>query len=155
MLRNKYLTNKTLSQVQVQPGDSQFWSGLMKVKSEFFQYGSFILKDGTQIRFWEDKWLGNTPLRDQFPSLYNIVRRKHVNVATVLDTGTPAVSFRRYLNEQNLNDWQGIIERLRSIHLTNEPDRFKWGLHQNGVFSVSSMYNTIINAQIIPNNPFL
>jgi hypothetical protein len=35
-LHNKYLNNKTLSQVTVQPHDSPFWRGLMKVKEDFF-----------------------------------------------------------------------------------------------------------------------
>ena len=155
MLRNKYFTNKTLSQVQVRPGDSQFWSGLMKVKAEFFQYGSFILKNGTQIRFWEDKWFGNTPLRDQYPTLYNIVRRKNDTVAKVLANENPALSFRRYLNGPNMHAWQSLNNRLSNIILTDETDCFKWDLHQNGQFSVSSMYSTLINTHIIPNNPML
>jgi hypothetical protein len=32
LLRNKYLTTKTLSQVQAKPNDSHFWKGLLKVK---------------------------------------------------------------------------------------------------------------------------
>jgi len=32
VFKKKYSKNKSLSQVQKQPGDSQFWSGLMEVK---------------------------------------------------------------------------------------------------------------------------
>jgi hypothetical protein len=32
--------------------------------------------DGETIRFWEDTWLGESPLAIQYPSLYNIVQRK-------------------------------------------------------------------------------
>jgi hypothetical protein len=31
------------------------------------------LENGTQIRFWEDRWIGNQPFMLQYPSLYNIV----------------------------------------------------------------------------------
>ena len=155
MLRNKYLANKTLTQVQAKPGDSHFWSGLMRVKSDFFNYGGFILKNGSQIRYWEDKWLDNTPLKDQYPSLYNIVRRKNDTVATILQTGASAMSFRRYLTGPNLNAWQSLSNRLSAIHLTEETDSFKWELNQNGIFTVSSMYNTMINSHILPNNPLL
>jgi len=58
ILRKKYLKNKTITQVEHMPGDSQFWSGLMEVKEDFLRLGHFKLGDGTQIRFWEDKWLG-------------------------------------------------------------------------------------------------
>jgi hypothetical protein len=86
LLHNKYLNNKTLSQVLVQPHDSPFWRGLMKVKDEFFKCGSFIVNNGMSTRFWEDTWLGNKPLADQYPSLYSIVRNKNVTVATTLVT---------------------------------------------------------------------
>jgi hypothetical protein len=59
--KNKYLYNKTLSQVTVQPHDSPFWRGLMKVKDEFIKRGSFVANSGEGARFWEDTWLGNRP----------------------------------------------------------------------------------------------
>jgi hypothetical protein len=76
MLSNKYHGSKTLSQVRVKPTDSPFWKGIMKVKDDFFQRGSFVVRDGMKTRFWEDTWLGDTPLATQYPSLYNIVRTK-------------------------------------------------------------------------------
>jgi hypothetical protein len=74
LLSNKYLGSKSLSQVQVKPTDSPFWKGIMRVKDDFFQRGSFIVRDDMKIRFWEDTWLGDTPLATQYPSLYNIAR---------------------------------------------------------------------------------
>ncbi|WVZ52923.1 hypothetical protein U9M48_003922 [Paspalum notatum var. saurae] len=53
LIRNKYLKNKTLSQVEKRLGDSHYWSGLMEIKGQFLNLGSFTLKNGTQIRFWE------------------------------------------------------------------------------------------------------
>lgn len=73
LLKNKYLKNQTIAQVEKKPGDSLFWAGLMKVKSVFLSYGSFRLNDGYQIRFWEDRWIGNSTLREQYPTLFNIV----------------------------------------------------------------------------------
>jgi hypothetical protein len=35
LLRRKYLSNKTLTQVKRKPGDSHFWAGLMEVKDQF------------------------------------------------------------------------------------------------------------------------
>jgi hypothetical protein len=67
-----------LSKVGRKPGDSHFWSWLLKVKDQFFGLGSFILKDGKQIRFWEDTWTGKQPLMLKFPSLYNIARKKAI-----------------------------------------------------------------------------
>ena len=62
ILRNKYLHSKILSQVTVRPTDSPFWKGLMRVKSVFFNRTKFIIGNGTTTCFWEDTWLGETPL---------------------------------------------------------------------------------------------
>lgn len=64
--------------------DSPFWKGLMRVKDEFFRRGEFVVGNGQTTWFWEDTWLGDTPLGIQYPTLYNIVQRKNVYVASVL-----------------------------------------------------------------------
>jgi hypothetical protein len=74
LLRNKYLRHKTITQVEYMPGDSHFWSGLMKIKNDLLRMGKFTMGDGAQTRFWEDAWLDNTPVKNQYPSLHNIIR---------------------------------------------------------------------------------
>ncbi|WVZ83657.1 LOW QUALITY PROTEIN: hypothetical protein U9M48_030784 [Paspalum notatum var. saurae] len=76
LLRNKYLKAKPLGEGGKKPGVSHFWGGLMDVKKEFLSLGSFTINDRTQVRFWEDTWCGNRPLKLQYPSLFNIVRKK-------------------------------------------------------------------------------
>ena len=84
LLTNKYLGGKTLSQVTIKPSDSPFWKGILKFQRDFFANGSFTIGNGQGTRFWEDAWLGDTPLSSQYPSLFNIVRHKNVLVADVL-----------------------------------------------------------------------
>ena len=86
LLTNKYLRDKSLTQVQYMPGDSQFWASLMKVKGEFLSMGRFELGDGSQVRFWEDSWITPRPLKTLFTALYNIVRRKSASVRSMLST---------------------------------------------------------------------
>jgi hypothetical protein len=45
--------------------------------------GWFRLNNGTQIRFWEDKWLGHQAFKTRYPNLYNVVRKKQAIVAEV------------------------------------------------------------------------
>jgi hypothetical protein len=40
-----------LSQVQVKPTDSSFWKGIMGVKNDFFQKGSFVIGDDLGTHF--------------------------------------------------------------------------------------------------------
>jgi hypothetical protein len=60
------------------------------------------IKDGFEIRFWEDKWLGdatlgNVTLREQYPALYAIVCHKGDTIIHVLESNPPNMMFRRNL----------------------------------------------------------
>jgi hypothetical protein len=57
----------------------------MAIKKFFFSMGSFSIKDGSEIRFWEDRWLGNATLREQYMALYSIVRYKGDIIAKVYE----------------------------------------------------------------------
>ena len=63
----------------------------------FFSKGSFIIGDGSDTRFWEDSWLGTTPLSSQYPILYDIVQHKNVTVAHVLSNDLLNISFTQAL----------------------------------------------------------
>jgi hypothetical protein len=145
LLKNKYLYNKTLSQVTVQPHDSPFWRGLMKVKDEFFKRCSFVVNSGESTRFWEDTWLGNRPLADQYPSLYSIVRNNNVTVAINLATTLLNIGFRHSLTGHRWDRWLHLVQRLMPIHLNSNNGVFKWDLVESGRFSVKSMYLDMLN----------
>ena len=51
LLRNKYIKDKTLSQVVKKAGDSHFWTSLTGVKDTFLSLGNLRLHNGNQIRF--------------------------------------------------------------------------------------------------------
>ena len=96
----------------------------MKAKHDFLRFGSFIVKNGSQVLFWEDKWLGNTTFRDQYPFLYNITRPKHVTIVEVLRTSPPNLSWRRDLIGPKLVAWNDMLSRIANISLGHEPDVF-------------------------------
>ena len=112
--------------------------------------GSFHIHDGTQTRFWIDTWLGTKPLCDQFSSLYNIVRRKHDTVVEVMRSTPLNISFRRPIVGDKLIAWQRLVSKLIHVDLTNEADKFRWGLHANSQFSVQSMYCRLIHQPSYP-----
>jgi hypothetical protein len=122
LLKRKYVGTKALSQVLWRPRDSHFWAGLMATKKFFFRYGTFLIKDGSQIHFWEDSWLGNSPFIEQYPALYNIVRRKSDTIALVM--ATSPVTFRYDLIGPRLVTWNALLQCLDSIQLSAGPDEF-------------------------------
>jgi hypothetical protein len=127
----------------------------MNVKEDFLSMDNFNLHDGRQIRFYEDSWLGTTPLRLQYLNLYNIVRRKDATVADIFSLRPLNISFCRNLVAENLLSWHDLVMRLMDIQLMDRPDIFKWSLNHNGKFSVSSMYQTFLDTNVVPNNSHL
>jgi hypothetical protein len=75
----------------------------MKVKQDFLRFGSFVIKDGSQVRFWVDKWLGNSPLSEQYPCLYNTARHKQQTVAEVFSLSPLLLSWRHDLIGPKIN----------------------------------------------------
>jgi hypothetical protein len=96
----------------------------MKAKEAFLMHGSFHLNNGKQIRFLEDKWLGNYSFKDQYPSLYNIARRKNAIVDSVLSTVHLNVSFRRFLNHNNIVLWNALVRRIMHVKLNAQAGVF-------------------------------
>ena len=65
------------------------------------------------------------------------------------------VVFRRSLIGVNLQAWHKMVVMVADVQLTNERDRFVWGLHQNGLFSVKSMYRAVLEVEVIPYNTLI
>jgi hypothetical protein len=83
--------------------------------------------------------------------LYAIVRHKGDTISHVLESNPPNVTFRRNLYGARLVSWEALLQRSAHVQLTEEKDEFHWNLHENGKFSVASMYNTLI----LPDLPVL
>jgi hypothetical protein len=117
----------------------------MRIKNDFFTKGYFKIGNGTSTRFWEDIWLGESSLASQYPSLYNIVNHKNVLVAHVLAHVPLNIGFRRVLSGNKWTTWLHLCQRLMMVNLNNEPDCFMWKLTTNGLFTVKSMYEDLMN----------
>jgi hypothetical protein len=102
--------------------------------------------------FLEDKWLGNYSFQHQYPSLYNIVRRKSDTVASVLCIIPLNISFRRYLTGNILLLWNNLAQRIVLTQLRDAEDVFEWNLRQSDQFYVHSMYLALINNGFVDMN---
>ena len=91
----------------------------MDVKNYFLNCGTFKLQNGKQIRFWEDKWLGSTSLKNQYPALYNLVIRKHYIVKKVMSSTPLNVYFRRALRGHNLVKWHELVTKVVGVQLVD------------------------------------
>jgi hypothetical protein len=59
------------------------------------------------------------------------------------------VSFRRGLVNENLTTWFDLVSKVAQVHLTKRKDVFRWNLSKNGLFTVRSMYKTLITSGVL------
>jgi hypothetical protein len=101
----------------------------------FFNRGFFKVGTEDSVQFWEDTWLDNTSLAQQYPSLYNIMqRKKNVSVAIVLAQTPINITFRRNINDKKWTQWLHLCQHLMRVQLSNNPDKFAWKLNDSGIF---------------------
>ena len=55
----------------------------------------------------------------------------------------------------NLQAWHNVVAMVADVHLRNQRDRFVWGPHQKGLFSVNSMYRALLGVQALPYNTLI
>ncbi|RVW62551.1 putative ribonuclease H protein [Vitis vinifera] len=87
----------------------------------------FIVGNGRRVRFWRDKWCGDSPLCSSFPSLFALTNDKEESVANVWDS----------LAEGGWGD--GIL----ALVIEDVEDRVSWTKTKSGKFSVKSLYLAI------------
>jgi hypothetical protein len=133
-----------VSYVLWKPGDSHFSGGSMATKKFFFPYGAFSIHDGSKIRFGRiNGWV--TPL-----SLNSIM------LCTTLRTTKARCSLRcskpPHQNVMFRQDLVGPLQHLTLVHLTQGKDEFRWNLHQSDLFSLDSMYKSLIKLHALVDN---
>jgi hypothetical protein len=57
------------------------WKHIRRGWKIFSKFIRFKVGDGTQIRFWHDVWCGDQPLKESFPVLFHIARKKEAWVS--------------------------------------------------------------------------
>ena len=53
------------------------------IRSGWLNFSKFLcydVGDGTQVKFWDDKWCRDCPLNESFPDLYNISGTRDASV---------------------------------------------------------------------------
>ena len=68
------------------------------------------------------------------------MRKKNDIVASVLSSVPLNVSFRRSLQDNDLQNWNELVMSIMNIQLNDNNDTFKWNLKANRIFTVHSMY---------------
>jgi hypothetical protein len=70
------------------------------------------VKKGDEILFWDDVWLGGTPLKLQYPDLYNFCDDPGVLVEGCYDSDGWEIGFRRTFTINEAEQRTDLLNRL-------------------------------------------
>ncbi|WMV40904.1 hypothetical protein MTR67_034289 [Solanum verrucosum] len=100
--------------------------------------------NGRKTLFWNDIWMGQTPLRQQFPDIYILNQQKMAAIVEVKNEQGWNLIFRRFLNDlemERLTQFYNTLEQAKN--LTCEEDKLTWKLEKDGKFKVKSAYKLL------------
>jgi len=152
LLKAKYMRHKSFFNSKSR-GASQFWQGLHKVK-HLFKWGAIHkVRDGSQTFFWLDTWLGDSPLKIQYPTLYSISRDPNAMVADIYYGGEWTIDFRRSLSSTEALEHDHLLSLLQTFHInSSECDEVEWSLDKSKGFSTKSLYTFITHRGVCMRN---
>lgn len=124
------------------------WKSIMKGWVLAKRHAAFDIGNGATVRFWEDKWCGDTTLRRAFPSLYNIATNKNIMVSFVLQINDGSTlwnpEFRRHLQDWELDSLGNFFELLYAQKINNDrADMVYWVGTKSREFFVKSFYSVL------------
>ncbi|RVW34912.1 putative ribonuclease H protein [Vitis vinifera] len=124
------------------------WKAIRKEWLGMYSSLAFRVGNGRKVRFWKDKWCGDEPLYESFPSLFAISRAKDVWVSEVWnpdgvgDGWTPL--FSRALNDWEIEMMEQFMLKIQAFRVQREiEDKMVWTASRSGAFSVKSLYSTL------------
>lgn len=93
----------------------------MSVKKLFYSFCKRKLGNWERIIFWEDVWIGNQSLAEQFPNLYRLTFSHNFTVAKVFSRlgggGGGAVRLRTLIGAKP-EKWEAIKDLFKDIQLS-------------------------------------
>jgi hypothetical protein len=124
------------------------WKFIHSASNKFSRLLQFEVGDGTRIRFWDDMWCNDGPLKSAYLELYHIARAKDAFVADNFqcrgDSIHWEVTFTRLAQDWELESFSSFLELLYSFTGTSSgEDKVCWKPSQSKNFQVKSYYKSL------------
>lgn len=132
---------------------SPFWKDIMKSKNIIDVSTDWQVGNGHSIRFWLDRWAGNSALATVYPNLFDIACDKQILVSQVFSPAGLHIDFCRQLVSTYHTEWCTLLTQFQNFQLGTINDHIVWRWSSTGRFSVHSLYTWLIFGGI-PNSTF-
>ncbi|RVX07825.1 Retrovirus-related Pol polyprotein from type-1 retrotransposable element R2 [Vitis vinifera] len=122
------------------------WKGIRMDRKLVGAMILFIVGNGWMVRFWRDRWCGDSPLCVSFPSLFALSVDKEEWVADIWDSlaeggwGGWNPCFSRAFNDWEVEEAERFLEWLHGKRVLGDvDDMVSWIETKSGKFSVKSL----------------
>lgn len=98
----------------------RIWKSILKFKGVFWKFIHFVLGSSSEIKFWEDVWVGEVLLKKRFTGLFSLTMSRDASVVESFNFGDH-MQWPRF--RRNLFDWEiGDMVRLFNLLEVIKPD---------------------------------
>ncbi|GJR28403.1 retrotransposon protein, putative, ty1-copia subclass [Tanacetum coccineum] len=105
---------------------------------------------GTQIRFWKDIWLGETPLCSRYNKLYRLDLDKDCLIIDKIDNGNWNWNWSRTnLGTRNLAYFRDLLNEIGDVNIDVAEDTCSWSLGSIDIYRVKEARH-IIDLKTLP-----
>lgn len=126
------------------------WKHICKLWDEFNQDTYLVPGSGAHIKLWEEKWLGNSMLKENYPSLYQISCDPTSTIFLYRENNAWSILFRRNLHDWEFEDLLSLLSRLETCQVNAQNvDQLKWGSSKEGNYSVKAGYSSLVSQNVI------
>ncbi|PWA87141.1 RNA-directed DNA polymerase, eukaryota, Reverse transcriptase zinc-binding domain protein [Artemisia annua] len=108
--------------------------------------------NGLCTQFWNEVWIGDTPLRVLFPRIYALEINKDCSVADKLQYSVTSSLRRTVRGGVEAFQLDLLQKTIESTMLSNMEDRWVWDLNGDGVFRVKDV-RTLLDECFLPKAP--
>ena len=107
--------------------------------------------DGRKASFWESNWIGEQPLKELAPALYNHAKRKGRTVQEGLANDQWIIDIRHSLTVELVNEFFEVFYHVWNSDIVpteGVEDTITWRWTRNGKYSAKSAYIAQFNGRI-------
>jgi hypothetical protein len=137
-----------MSKASSGPHGVGLWKFIRSRWDTFSKFVSFEVGHGSLIRFWDDVWCIEEPLKFVYPELYRIASVKDALVADFVQFRGDAmhweVTFTWLVRDWEMESTSSFLELLYSINIKRyEKDKMRWKPSRSKGFQVKSFYTQL------------
>uniref|UniRef100_A0A2N9E7V6 Reverse transcriptase domain-containing protein n=1 Tax=Fagus sylvatica TaxID=28930 RepID=A0A2N9E7V6_FAGSY len=151
MVKYGSLEGGWVSKVPSGPHGVGLWKSIRSRWATFSKFVVFEVGDGSLIRFWDDVWCAEEPLKMAYPELYRIACVKDAPVADFVQVRGNAVhwevTFTRLAQDWELESISSFFDLLYSANIiSSEKDKMCWKPARSKGFQVKSFYTQLTSS---------